>query len=182
MTHVSTVRDTILTTTPRLALRRFRRDDAPALYSLNSNPEVIRYTGDESFKNPAAAADFIDGYDHYERHGYGRWAVVTRKDDRFIGFCGLRKEDSSGEVDLGFRFFREFWSKGYATESGRAALGLGFGRFKLNRIIGKSLRENLPSISVLQKLGMEFSDVREEQGMMWLIYAIDREDWDRREW
>lgn len=168
---------TRLLETRRIYLRELERNDGPALYALNSDPEVMRYTGDSPFLNPAAAEAFVQDYDHYRKHGFGRWAVIRSSDDRFLGFSGLRMDEKSGEVDLGFRFFAEFWAQGYATEAGRAALKLGFEKFGLDRIIGRSMRENLPSVSVLQKLGMEFCEVREEAGRLWLIYAIDRPRW-----
>lgn len=168
---------TRLLTTERVYLRELAPADAPSLYALNSDPEVMRYTGDAPFINRAAAEAFLHDYDHYRRQGFGRWAVIHKNDERFIGFSGLRKDERTGEVDLGFRFFTEFWAQGYATEAGHAALQLGFERFKLERIIGRSMRENLPSVSVLQKLGMEFCEVREEAGRLWLVYAIDRPNW-----
>lgn len=168
---------TSLAETRRIYLRELAPGDAASLYALNSDPDVMRYTGDSPFLSPAAAEAFLRDYDHYAVHGFGRWAVVLQDDDRFIGFSGLRKDERTGEVDLGFRFFTEFWAQGYATEAGRAALRLGFERFGLERIVGRSMRENLPSVTVLQKLGMEFCEVREEGGRLWLIYAIDRPNW-----
>lgn len=166
-------------TTRRLYLREFEPGDAASLFALNSNPDVLRYTGDTSFLDMSAAENFLRDYDHYQKFGFGRWAVINKDQDRFIGFCGLRKDENTGDVDLGFRFFSDNWSRGYATEAGQAALRAGFDKFGLDRIIGRSMRENRPSIAVLRKLGMEFSEVREEAGLLWLIYAIERSDWKR---
>ena len=167
----------IVATTDRLYLRKFNPGDAMYLYALNSNPEVIRYTGDSSFYDMFAAEDFVRNYDHYDHHGYGRWAVVLKKDDRFIGFCGLRQDEKTGDVDLGFRFFEDCWAQGYATEAGTAALKLGFETYGIKTIIGRALRENLASISVLQKLGMQFDEVREESDLLWLVYSMGQLDW-----
>lgn len=167
----------LVATTERLYLRRFLPGDAMFLYSLNSSPEVIRYTGDTSFFNMSAAQNFLRDYDHYDQHGFGRWAVVLKGENRFIGFCGLRMDKDTGDVDLGFRFFADYWSQGYATEASQAALKIGFESYDLDTIIGRCLRENLPSISVLQKLGMQFMEVREESDLLWLIYSLSREDW-----
>jgi RimJ/RimL family protein N-acetyltransferase len=166
-----------IVTTDRLYLREFEPGDASYLFALNSNPDVIRYTGDSSFLDMSAAQNFLRDYDQYSTHGFGRWAVILKREERFIGYCGLRFDDRTGDVDLGFRFFADSWSHGYATEAGQAALRLGFERFNLDRIIGRAMRENLPSISVLQKLGMEFSEVREDSGLLWLIYSIEKDDW-----
>lgn len=158
--------------TDRLLLREFADVDARDLLALNADPTVIRYTGDDAFADYAAALAFVQSYDHYRRHGFGRWAVLIRHTGQFAGFCGLRKDGATGRVDLGFRFHRRFWSQGIATEAGRAALLVGFAGYKLPIIFGRAMRENLPSISVLQKLGMTFREVSEEDGSVWLVYAI----------
>jgi RimJ/RimL family protein N-acetyltransferase len=158
-----------------LVLREFEARDAKALYALNSDPEVLRYTGDDPFPNVNASADFIAAYDHYRKHGFGRWAVVARDNDAFMGFCGLRRSPVDGSVDLGFRLFRKYWAQGFATEAARAALQGGFDHFRLEEITGRAMRENLPSITVLQKLGMRFSAVTEERGLIWLVYVISKD-------
>jgi len=166
-------RPTFSFTTQRLLLREFAAGDAEPLYLLNSDPEVLRYTGDEPFPDVHAAAEFIRNYTHYRDHGFGRWAVISRSSDEFMGFCGLRK-GADGNVDLGFRLFPGFWAKGIATEAAGAALSAGFNQFGLEEIIGRAMRENLPSISILQKLGMTFREIREEAGLIWLVYVITR--------
>ena len=92
-----------------------------------------------------------------------------------MGFCGLRRHETSGEVDLGFRLFQKYWSKGFATEAAGASLFAGFERFGLDKIVGRAMRENLPSITVLQKLGMRFREVSEENQLFWLVYTISAE-------
>ncbi len=166
--------------TPRLLLREFREDDAEALFRLNSDPEIMRYTGDTPFTDPASARHFLHHYDDYARNGFGRWAVTRRSDGEFMGFCGLRRDPDSGEVDLAFRLFRKFWASGYATEASSACLQAGFEDFGLAEIVGRAMRENLPSISVLQKLGMKYRDMVEDDGEFWLVYAVGAERFMQR--
>ena len=157
--------------TPRLRLREFRADDAEALYRLNSDPDVMRYTGDAPFVDPASARHFLKHY-RYTPEGLGRWAVTLRDSGEFMGFCGLKRREAGGDVDLGFRLFRKYWASGYATEAGKACLQAGFENFGLSEIIGRVMRENGPSISVLQKLGMTYREMTEADGEFWLIYAV----------
>lgn len=159
---------------PRLILREFQVEDAPHLFALYSDGDVMRYTGEEPFPSLQSVEHFIRSYPYYREHGFGRWAVIEKASGAFLGFCGLRRDNPTPEVDLGFRFFRHYWSKGYATEAARTALAAGFGQFGLDEIIGRSMRENLPSTSVLSKLGMTFREVSEDGNLLWLIYAIDR--------
>jgi len=143
--------------TPRLLLRRKVLEDAPFLLELNSDPEVIKYTGDGAFKNLEEAEGIVRYViSQYEKNGYGRWLVSLKETDEPIGWCGLKYHDDSGDTDLGYRFLQKHWGKGYATEAGRACLDYGFGPLGLKRIIGRTATDNLASIQVLKKLGMTF--------------------------
>lgn len=160
--------------TDRLILRQFKEEDAHAFFELNSDPEVIRYTGDEAFENLQAARAFILAYEPYKRDGFGRWAVELKATNEFVGFCGLRLLES-GEVDLGFRFHRKHWGQGYATESAKACLSYGFNKLNLKRIIGRAALENKASIAVLEKIGMSYSHGGDCHGQQAAIYTKDQQ-------
>lgn len=155
--------------TDRLILREFETEDAEKFYALNSDPEVIRYTGDTSFRTVDQARNFLADYKDYQKNGYGRWAVVEKSRQEFIGWCGL-KLNEEGFVDIGFRFFRNYWSCGYATESASACLDYGFDRLKLDVIIGRSARANKASIRVLEKLNMSFWKTGSCEGIEDAVY------------
>lgn len=146
--------NTILTT-ERLMLREFELSDAKKMYELNVSNEVMKYTGDLPFVNVPEAIFFLNNYADYDNNGYGRWAVIEKSNNEFIGWCGL-KLNEEGFVDIGFRFFEEHWGKGFATESAKACLDFGFDKLKLTEIIGRSASENKASIKVLEKLNMKF--------------------------
>jgi RimJ/RimL family protein N-acetyltransferase len=159
--------------TGRLELRRFSAGDAPGFFSLNKDPEVIRYTGDVSFADENEARDFILGYNHYSEYGYGRWSVFIKETDEYVGFCGLKYSPEKDEVDLGFRVLRAHWGKGFATEAGRESLRLGFERYGLKKIVGRAMSSNLASHRVLEKLNMVETSQFEENGHAWIQYEID---------
>ena len=164
----------VILETERLILRRFELKDAPHFFELNSDPEVIRYTGDPPFESIEAAEAFIKAYDVYKRDGYGRWAVELKSNGEFLGFCGLRLDDDGPETDIGFRFHRRHWCMGYASESGQACLDHGFNTLGLRRIIGRAMHENKASIRVLQKLGMRFSHNDHCHGHDAAVYVIEK--------
>ena len=68
----------LITETPRLILREFALDDAKSMWELNSDPEVIKYTGDPPFETIEKAREFLLNYKDYEKNGFGRWAVITK--------------------------------------------------------------------------------------------------------
>lgn len=143
--------------TERLYLREFKIDDAQLLIDLNSNPNVVRYTGDGAVKNLEEAkrilADII--FPQY-LNKMGRWAVHLKSNDEFIGWCGLKYIADDNEIDLGYRFFEKHWGKGFATESARAIMDHGINTLKLKKIIALAAKENTASINVLKKLGMTY--------------------------
>ncbi|MEO0582968.1 MAG: GNAT family N-acetyltransferase [Bacteroidota bacterium] len=149
------MKEEIIAETSRLLFRKFVPDDAAAFFQLNSDPEVIRHTGDPPFESVETARTFIEQYTAYHTWGFGRWAVIEKDTDTFIGFCGLSKNEQD-DVDLGYRFFQSKWGKGYATESAKASLDLGFRTFALPYIVGRSAIANPPSIRVLEKIGMTY--------------------------
>lgn len=160
--------------TERLYLRKFQQKDAENIYELNLDPEVLKFTGDEAFKNVVEANLFIQNYDHYKKYGFGRWAVINKKTDSFLGWCGLKYTESLDEFDIGFRFFRKYWNKGYATESAKLCLNLGFNKHGMKTIFGRAVKENTASIKVLEKIGMSFYESREFHGHQGVIYKIEK--------
>ena len=146
----------IVIKTTRLNLRQLTIDDAENLYLLNLDPDVARYTGDSPFESAEEAGRFLASYDQYEKYGCGRWAVITSRDSEFIGWCGLSYTPGLDEYDIGFRFFKSKWNQGYATESARACIDHGFEKLKLERIVGRAMKENTASLKVLEKIGLKF--------------------------
>jgi RimJ/RimL family protein N-acetyltransferase len=152
--------------TDRLLLREFVESDAEPYFLLGSNPVVIRYTGADRFTSVKHALDVLRArpIQDYKRHGFGRLACVLKSSAAVIGFAGLKRLEDLGEVDLGYWLMPEYWGRGLATEAGRAVLDEGFGRIKLERIIGLVHPENYASIRVLEKLGMSRSELIDYHG------------------
>lgn len=142
--------------TPRLILREFSPDDDEQMFLLNSDPDVIRYTGDSAYTSVEEARNSLVNYDQYKKYNRGRLAMVNRDTGEFIGWCGLKYLPDTNETDLGFRLHKKYWNKGYASEAGKACLDYGFKTLDLPLIIAHAMNENKASIHVLEKLGMKF--------------------------
>lgn len=146
----------VILETERCYLREFSVEDAKSFYDLNSDPEVVKYTGDTAFANVGESRSFLQNYNQYELYGYGRWAVIDKNTEAFLGWCGLKFSPDLNEVDLGFRFFRSYWNQGYATETAKACVDYGFSELNLEKIVGRAMEANTASIKVLEKIGMAF--------------------------
>ena len=159
--------------TDRLLFRRFTEDDAPLLYDLNLDPEVIRYTHDPLTDVEHARKVLKEVIlPQYILYDHGRWAVHLRSGSEFIGWCGLKNLTETNEVDLGYRFKKNFWGNGYATEAARACIKYGFATLNLGRIVGRALPANLASIRVLEKCGMEYLHEEMMHGYLHKTYQV----------
>ncbi|GDX53402.1 hypothetical protein LBMAG27_24490 [Bacteroidota bacterium] len=162
----------IILETPRLLLREFEITDAENFYLLNSDHDVIRYTGDVAFKNLDEAKALIENYVPYKRDGYGRWTVVLKETKEILGWCGLRFIEDTKHIDLGYRFMKKYWNKGYATEAARACVEYGFQKLGMTEIIARAMKENLSSIEVMKKVGMTYwkdGECHDEPGVYYCI-------------
>lgn len=163
----------IITETERLILREFLESDAEYMFHLNADPDVIRYTHNQPFKSISEAREFILNYTHYKDYGLGRWAVINKSDNAFLGWCGLKYTPENKEYDVGFRFSKKYWNKGYATESALASIDVGFNRLKIPTIIGRAMIRNTASIRVLEKIGLTFMKKFDFEGEEGVMYKID---------
>ena len=144
--------------TERLVLREFTAGDAALVHRLVNEPSFLRYIGDRGVRTLDDARRYIaDGpADGYARHGHGLMRVVRKSDGADVGMCGLLKRDSLPDPDLGFSFFPEYWSQGYALEAGREVLRHARATLGLGRILAITTVDNEPSIRLLGKLGFRF--------------------------
>jgi [ribosomal protein S5]-alanine N-acetyltransferase len=160
--------------TTRLFLREFTTDDAESFYLLNLDPDVVKYTGDPPFQSVEDAMIFLKNYDQYKKYKVGRWAVINKADDEFLGWCGLKYTPDLDEYDIGFRFFKNHWNKGYATESAKACIDLGFNKYNLTVIVGRAMKDNIASIRVLEKIGLTYLKSFDFDGHEGVIYSIKK--------
>ena len=161
--------------TDRLTHREFCVDDVSTFFLLNSDPDVMRYTGEPPFHSVEDAKAAIVNYPDFETVGYGRWACVYKETQTVIGFCGLKYLADIDEVDVGYRFFPSFWGQGLATEASLACLDFGFRVIGLQRIVAFVMPENAASIRVLEKTGMTFEAAIDYDGIPALRYAKEKE-------
>ncbi|MES2629462.1 MAG: GNAT family N-acetyltransferase [Bacteroidota bacterium] len=159
--------------TTRTLLRKLTINDAEDFYALNLDPDVLKFTGDQPFKSVLAAKNFLAGYDQYEKYGVGRMAVIDKNTSGFIGWCGLKYSEDKEEYDIGFRFHKQYWNQGYATETALKCLEYGFTDLGIERIVGRAMKENTGSIKVLEKIGMTFKQYFDFGGNEGVIYEAN---------
>jgi ribosomal-protein-alanine N-acetyltransferase len=159
--------------TARLLLRPFNLNDLDDLARLFGDPAVMRYLGVEGGKTltraetQAALDAFIAGW--HER-GFGRWAVLRKATQQWLGLCGLRLLD--GAPELVYALTKDNWRQGFATEAAQACLRFAFEELQLERIVAVTRPGNVASQRVLEKIGMRYEREVQYYGVDALGYAL----------
>lgn len=149
--------------TERLILRELRIGDLEGMFELDSDPEVHRYLGNKPIKNKNEAKKTIENVlNQYKERGIGRWAVMEKHTGDFIGWSGIRlntEYNMNGFTtyhDVGYRLIKRFWGKGYATESGKAAVDYAFNVLNLPELYATTEIGNQASHNALLKTGLKY--------------------------
>lgn len=150
--------DDYIFTSQRLGFQDWKTTDIDLLCKINSDENVMRFF--PSTKTKKETEDFINKMQHeYQKNGFCYFAVEILDTNEFIGFIGLSEQifisDFTPAIDIGWRLHPDFWNKGYATEGAKRCLEFGFQQIKLKEIIAIAPKINLPSINVMQKIGMQ---------------------------
>lgn len=146
--------------TERLILRRFEEKDGWFGFELNSNPDVLRYTGDKQFEHVEAANAFFKQYNHYHLFNIGRLWTELKENGQLIGWSGLKNND--GIIDLGYRFLQESWGKGYAYEASKAVMIDGFLRMNFDEIVANIHPDNHRSEALARRLHFDWNGEMED--------------------
>jgi RimJ/RimL family protein N-acetyltransferase len=163
--------------TPRLLLRMFTPEDLDGLADIFGKAAVMKYLGLEG--QPMSREETETALDsmirHWERHGFGRWAVVERGGERLIGCAGLRSFESVAE--LVYLLDEPYWGRGLATEIARACLRFGFETHGFGRVVALVRPKNAASRRVLEKTGMSFDGETEMFGIHVARYSLSRDEY-----
>jgi RimJ/RimL family protein N-acetyltransferase len=162
--------------TARLLLRPLHVSDAPQLFELDSNPLVMHFLGNTTFQHVSQSEEIIQHIQRqYNQVGLGRWAVIRREDNRFLGWAGLKWVDPPeyGTIpywDMGYRLLPAYWGQGLATEAAAAWVALARRYHITDRLLAGVHAENAGSQRVLHKLGFtEFdSQPYDAEPHLWL--------------
>jgi ribosomal-protein-alanine N-acetyltransferase len=146
--------------TNRLILRRWRADDRLPFRKMNSDPRVMEYMpGLLSAADSDALVDRIES--HFDRHGFGLFAMELLESKSFIGFTGLMIPAFDAPfmpaVEIGWRLAAEYWGKGLATEAAQEVLRYAFDYLQLKRVVSFTVPHNTRSRRVMEKIGMQHS-------------------------
>lgn len=156
----------------RLSFHFVTAQDADFLFQLDQDPEVMRFLNGGK---PTPRDDIdnvflprLNAYAYRER-GWGLWKACLKDTAKTpIGWILVRPYGyftDSAEMDnleLGWRFMREYWGKGLASEAAERVRDTLF-ESGVQVFSAIAMPDNLASIGIMKKLGMEFDHFQHYQ-------------------
>jgi RimJ/RimL family protein N-acetyltransferase len=153
----------------RLAFRLMDSSDAPLLFELDQDPEVMRYLNDGK---PSTREEieryFVPRFTRFTNPatGCGLWEVTRRESGEYLGWILVRQYGfdthyhEADNLELGWRLKRHCWGQGIATEAAGALIEVLRQDAAIRAFSALADPANLGSIGVMKKLGMRYVDRR----------------------
>lgn len=141
--------------TERLILREIKKEDAPQLLILRSDPEVLRYVDKEPMRTLAEAEELIERIrDSFVKTDGISWAINLKGSNELIALAGLwRIIKEHHRAEIGYTLLPEYWNLGLMSEALKAIIDFGFNSMKLHSIEANINPDNKASIRTAEKMG-----------------------------
>ena len=142
--------------TDRLILRAHSIADAPTLFDLRTNEEVMRFIHRERPKTILDMVSYIDSLNEGFRKGLHIAWIISLKENsgQMIGSVGYWRTDfANHRAEIGYMLHPNYWGKGITSEALTATIDFGFEEIKLHSIFANVSPENEASRQILLKHG-----------------------------
>jgi len=143
--------------TDRIIFRDWQESDREHFARMNSDPVIMEYMPHPL--NEKQSDKLVEHFQtHFDKHGFGLYALERKEDGAFMGFTGLQnvpfKAAFTPATEIAWRLDYEYWGQGYASEAAQAVLAHGFDALGLAEIVAFCVHDNTRSIGVMKKIGL----------------------------
>ncbi|MBQ1484190.1 MAG: GNAT family N-acetyltransferase [Clostridia bacterium] len=170
--------------TEHLILRPYEIEDAVALFSVASDPNVGPHAGWKPHESVEESEQVLRDI----LLPAGAFAIVNKKDGRLIGAIALepdRYRPDANSRELGYWLVSDMWNQGLMTEAARAVMKYGFRIMGLSQIGICTSPENVRSQAVIKKCGFTHEGRIRRTYKIFdgslrdsMIYSITREEYE----
>jgi len=176
-------------TTDRLHLREWLESDIEPFSKMSQDDAVMKY-----FPKKMTTSDTIKFIEKvkldFKKNSFGLFAVEHKLTKEFLGYTGFAIPNFNSFftpcIEIGWRYKKEAWGHGFATESATACLAYGFTLLQFERIVSFTATVNEKSKSVMNRIGMkhiaDFEHPRIEKEHILckhVLYQITRSEFDK---
>lgn len=101
--------------------------------------------------------------------------TICLQDGTKIGFVGLSIDDNNNAT-IGYIFDNDYWNNGYCTEICRELINIAFNKLDLNNVFADTIKGNISSQKVLEKIGFIYQDSTIKNNVVFLNYKISKKN------
>lgn len=164
--------------TERLILERLRLGHRDDLGRMHRDAQVMATLGgvrsEEETERVLAECDL-----HWERYGFGLWAVRMKASSLFAGRGGLKHTyiGERDEVEVAYALLPQYWGQGLATELAVASVHAGFELLHRPDLVCFTLTTNRESQRVMEKVGFRYERDVLHAGLPHVLYRLTASAW-----
>ena len=172
--------------TDRVFLRKFKFDDASAMYkNWQSDPEVTKYLTWQAHQNINETKAVLDSWiSQYAKPDFYQWAIALEGSCEPIGSISVVDcDEKTNTLEIGYCIGQEWWHQGYTKRALKLVIKFLFEEVKAERLIVKHDVNNPNSGLVAKTCGMHYIETQPEgeknnQGISdAVVYALNKDEY-----
>ncbi len=143
----------IIFKTARLTVRTLEKGDKEFFTELLSNPEIIAPIPHKVYPKEEIDnrfQEFLSATSEILDQKRNVWGITEIGKNELIGLA-LFLTNNENDRELGYRFRKKYWVKGYGTEIAKGIIDFAFNKLKLKKITADVWVENKSSTKILEK-------------------------------
>ena len=142
----------------RIGFSIFTKEDLNLAIQLWTNEKVCEYIcATKIFSNEEIKERLNFEISNQESYNVQYWPIFLLESNKFMGVCGLRPYDISGNIyEIGIHLCEEYWSKGYALEAVLKVMDYACNTLKIKRLYAGHNPNNIKSRNILTRLGFQY--------------------------
>jgi RimJ/RimL family protein N-acetyltransferase len=164
----ATMQSTI--TTQRLSLTLVQPADASFMMELVNTPGWLQFIGDRNVHSSEEAAVYINRLLNTPDLFY--WVIRTHSNNTPVGVVSFLKRTYLDYFDIGFALLPQCKGNGYAYEAATAVLKMALSNPAHPVVLATTMPNNMASIQLLTKLGLQYEKVILQNDEALLVYKI----------
>jgi len=169
--------------TERLLLRKIQQNDYNEMKSILQDEDLMLLGWGRTYSDEQVQIWIDKITNQYEYFGFSYYMAIEKSTDSVIGIMGILPVTIKevNYIEIAYILKKKYWNKGYATEGISACVDYIFNVLNADKYIAQVIPENINSIKVAEKLGMNVIDeyIREHKGkdVFHLIYGQTKEEY-----
>lgn len=156
--------------TTRLLLDELSLNDIDFIFELVNTADWITFIGDRNIKTQQDAIAYVQKI--IDNNGVKYWVVKLQEQKLPIGVVTFIKRDYLDYHDIGFAFLPLHTKHGYAYEASLAVLNEIINEENHFNVLATTIKENKPSIQLLEKLGFEYHKTIINENTELFLYGV----------